>query len=135
MKRCRSFHDEWTCLKGTALYTTYTHAYVFEEHEHERRQNSFSGAVEYSILPSRYVWTFSDPVYTNLAPHLLGLPIENPLKIQNKINPGSKKTTIPRLSRVKDHRKLENVCTAPVEHHLKIVKSSSGAEFEGEYIL
>jgi hypothetical protein len=72
---------------------------------------------------------------SNLAPHLLGLPIENPLKIQNKISLGSKKTTIPRLSRVKDHRKLENVCTAPVEHHLKILKSSSGAEFKGGYIL
>ena len=52
-----------------------------------------------------------------------------------KISLGSKKTTIPRLSRVKDHRKLENVCTAPVEHYLKIVKSSSGAEFKGGYIL
>ena len=58
---------------------------------------------------------------SNLATHLLGLPIENPLKIRNKISLGSKKTTIPRLSRIKNHRKLENVCTAPVEHHLKIV--------------
>ena len=72
---------------------------------------------------------------SDLAPHLLGLPMKNPLKIQNKISRGSKKTTIPQLSRVKDHRKLENVCTAPVavEHHLKIVKSSSGAEFKGGY--
>ena len=78
---------------------------------------------------------FAPPWLSNLAPHLLRLPIENPLKIQNKISLGSKKAPIPRLSRVKDHRKLKNYCTAPVEHYLKILKSSSGAEFKGGYIL